>query len=95
MSEGPEKRRWFQVNLSDVFVAMFWFGIACGTGTTAALGFRGEPVAPIWTFVTAFSLLAAFWSLRSRYWNVLGTWAFAALFFLLLFWLRKQALLGE
>jgi hypothetical protein len=95
MSEGTKKSRWFQVNLRDVFVATFWFGIACGTGTVAARGFLGEPVAPIWTFVTAFSLLATFWSLGGRYWYVAGTWAYAALFFLFLFWLHKQAILGE
>jgi hypothetical protein len=94
MHEVPAKARWFQFELRNVFLATFWLGAACASATMHAGIFRGQAVAPIWLHLTTFSLLAAFWSLRGRYWNILGTWAFAAVYFLLLFWFHKQAILG-
>ena len=95
MSEGPKTlRRWYQVKLRDIFVATFWVGIACGAATMTQFATHDQARAPIWTFVAAFSSLAAFWSLQGRYWFVVGTVAYAALFFLLMLWLHKEAILG-
>ena len=91
MTEGPAR---FQIKLRNVFVATFWVGIACATATMMSGVWRWEAVAPIWGFLTVFSLLTAFWSLRGRYFNVLVTVIYAALFFLLLFWFYRPALLG-
>lgn len=91
MSEGRAR---FQIKLRDVFVATFWVGVACGTATMVSGMWNGQPFVPFWGFVSVFSLLAAFWSLRGRYWNVLGTVAYAVVFFLLLLWFRKEALFG-
>ncbi len=92
MIEAPTKPRWFQTNLRNMLVATFWVAVACAVGTAML---RGQAVEPIWGYVAMFSVLAAFWSLLGRYWNVLGTWAYFAVFFLVLFWLHKQAILGE
>ena len=85
------QRRWLQIQLRDMFLATLWIGIACGTG---AAMWRGQATAPIWGYVTIFALLAAYWSLRGRYLGVIVTVAFAAWFFLILFWLHRPAILG-
>ena len=75
-----------------MLVATFWVAVACAVGTAML---RGQAVEPTWGYVALFSLLAAFWSLLGRCWNVLGTWAYFAVFFAVIFLLCKQAILGE
>ena len=76
--DGTAKTRWFQIKLSNVFVATFWIAVTCGVATGM---WRGQVEGPIWIFAALFALLAAFWSIQGRYWNVLTTLAFAALFY--------------
>ena len=88
MSDLPAKTGWFHFKLVNVFVATFWIAVSCGVATGM---WRGQFVGPTWIFVTLFALWAAFWSIQGRYFGVVVTLVFAALFFLLLL---KSALLG-